>query len=357
MPSEQLIQNEARHAVFVNRYAGGLSNDFLPYLERLKKEISFVLNSDSETNFTRTRMNVMLREINKIQRGIYSEYEEALLEQLELFSEHEIDFEFDSMESINHSATASFAKPAPAQVWAAAVSSPLVFPDSNDVVLLKSFISGWTEREVKRVTGIINTGFALGETTQQIARKIAGKKGSLDVATRRASRAIARTATNHVSSVAREKMMMENDDIIVGYRWVSTLDSRTSSQCKSLDGREFKWTDKYKPLPPIHISCRSATVPVLDERFNFDRSNRTRASKGDEGGKQIAADTTYYSFLKNQSKAFQDETLGKTRGRLFRNGGLTSEEFAKLTVDQKFRPLNLKEMREKAPLVFEQAGL
>jgi len=37
------------------------------------------------------------------------------------------------------------------------------------------------------------------------------------------------------------------------YRYLATLDSRTSAICRSLDGKEFKYGDG--PLPPVHFNC------------------------------------------------------------------------------------------------------
>ena len=167
-----------------------------------------------------------------------------------------------------------------------------------------------------------------------------------------------RKVTNHISAIAREMMMLDNRDIVIGYEWVSTLDSRTSGQCRSLDGNVFLFSKSgFKPQPPIHPNCRSTTAPVLDKRFSLDDGTETRASKGAEGGQQVKATTTYYSFLKAQPKSFIDDTIGPTRGKLLRNGGLTANEFARLTVDQKYRPLNLKEMEAKNPLAVEKAGI
>jgi SPP1 gp7 family putative phage head morphogenesis protein len=44
------------------------------------------------------------------------------------------------------------------------------------------------------------------------------------------------------------------------YRYVATLDSRTSSICAALDGREFEYGKG--PMPPQHFNCRSTTVPI-----------------------------------------------------------------------------------------------
>jgi len=355
---DQSIQNESRHAVFINRFAGGLSKEFIPFLDQIKKEINNELMNADVTMTAGLKLRRLIKSISEIQTGIYSEYNESLIEQLELFSEHEINFELKSLDDVILSGSVELSSPAPTQVWAAARTSPMIFPDSNDTVLLKPFIKNWSTNEVRRVSNIITTGFITGETNQQIAKKITGKGGHLDKRTVANNKAIVRTATSHVSSIAREKTMMDNDDIVIGYEWISTLDSRTSSQCKSLDGQVFLWKDKgYKPRPPIHPNERSVTGPVFDKRFMLDDGTETRASAGASGGKQVKADSTYYSWLKTQPVAFQNETLGPTRGKLFRNGGLSSDEFAKLSVDQKFRPLTLDEMKAKDPLSFEKAGL
>src|SRR3546814_15905752 len=64
-----------------------------------------------------------------------------------------------------------------------------------------------------------------------------------------------------------------NADLVKRYRWVSTLDDRTSEICQSLDGTE--WPVGEGPLPPILPNCRSRIVPVLDERFAFLREGAT----------------------------------------------------------------------------------
>jgi hypothetical protein len=104
-------------------------------------------------------------------------------------------------------------------------------------------------------------------------------------------------------------------------------------------------------------NCRSVVTSVLSEEFDFLDEGATRASKGAEGGKQVSADTTYYSWLKTQPVAFQNAAIGTSRATLLRNGGLTSDEFARLSLGKNFNPLTLDEMRRLEPAVFERAGL
>ncbi|MCP4491132.1 MAG: hypothetical protein GY820_28025 [Gammaproteobacteria bacterium] len=72
---------------------------------------------------------------------------------------------------------------------------------------------------------------------------------------------------------------------------------------------------------------------------------------------QVSAKETYYSLLKKQPRDYVLDTLGKTRGKLFLDGGLSASEFANLTTNQKFRPLTNKELRAKDPQLFVDAGL
>ena len=128
-----------------------------------------------------------------------------------------------------------------------------------------------------------------------------------------------------------------------------------SKVCASLDGMRFKIGEG--PLPPIHPNCRSVVTPVLSERFDFLKEGATRPSKGADGVELVPSDQTYYSWLKDQPVAFQNDAIGATRAKLLRDGGLSSEEFARLSLDKNFQPLTLDAMESKAPAVFEKAGV
>lgn len=96
----------------------------------------------------------------------------------------------------------------------------------------------------------------------------------------------------------------------------------------------------------IAHNCRSTTAPVISSEFDFLDKGAKRAARGADGGQQVSADTTYYEFLKQQPAWFQDEALGPVRGKIFRNSGITPEEFRVISVDGFGRPLTLKEMAE-----------
>ena len=126
-----------------------------------------------------------------------------------------------------------------------------------------------------------------------------------------------------------------------------------------MDGEIFLNSDSgYKPKPPIHPQCRSTTTPYLDPKYGQDILGTKRAERGPSGKTSMTSSKqTYYEWLKKQPVSFQKEALGATRYKLFRDGGLTSKEFSKLTTDELFRPLTLEEMRRKNPMVFEKANI
>nr|DAG80644.1 MAG TPA: minor capsid protein [Caudoviricetes sp.] len=96
----------------------------------------------------------------------------------------------------------------------------------------------------------------------------------------------------------------------------------------------------------IAHNCRSTTAPVISSEFDFLDKGAKRAAKGADGGTQVSADTTYYEFLEQQPAWFVDEALGPVRGKIFRNSGISPEEFRVISVDGFGNPLTLKQMAE-----------
>lgn len=369
MPAEQLTEQTTRHSVYTQRFAGRLANLFDPYLTRLTREIKLIMVDAPETTQSIRRINQLISEWRSVSLSIYGEYnEDVLYEELQPFAVNESEWELDNLKSVVKSPSITLAAPAPVQVWAAVNSTPLIFPDSNGVKLLEPFIKDWEKGQIEAVSDIIRTGFITGRTSQQITQDIAGKNGYLDNQNRKSIKTMVRTATNQVSNVARRETLDENDDIVIGYQIIATLDSRTSSICRHHDqGKVFNkglivWADgsrvktKVRPMPAFHPNCRTSIIAILDERYAIDESAATRASKGVSGGKQVNATENYYSWLKKQGEQgkkgleFVQDVLGKERGDLLVNGGLTSERFQRLTIDELFRPIPLDELRKKQSL-------
>jgi SPP1 gp7 family putative phage head morphogenesis protein len=339
----------SRHAHFIERYKTGQYNRLKPFLNRAIRSLSDELLK-TNTVTSQLRIEAKLKLIEQIMVNELSGFTDDFQEQLRLFAESEAGF---GIKSMGQFVTADFVNPSPAQLWAAVNARPF----NNK--LLKDSLNEFTTLQSRLVRDTVSTGFFEGKTTQEIVRQIVGtksqnfKNGILEVTRNSASRMV-RTAINHTASVAKDKLFQDNSDIAPYYEWVSTLDSRTSLTCMSLDGKIF--TVGKGKLPPAHFNCRSTTAPLLIGEFTIkngvvtkDSSNFTRASI--DG--QVDSDLNYNDWLKKQSKAFQIEALGPARAKLFREGGLTVDKFT----DRLDSPLNLNELEQKYPLAFGKADI
>ena len=197
-------------------------------------------------------------------------------------------------------------------------------------------------------TTAIKIGMANGDSIPQIKNRLlgtkSGKGGVLGTSTRDAN-TIARTLTNHVNNQAKESVYKENQDVIKAVEYVATLDDRTSDICMRLDGKIFPVDSGARP--PQHPNCRSTTTPVtkswkelgipLDEADEGIRASQTGA---------VPEKTTYGEWLKTQNSSVQNEALGATRARLFRNGQITVDKLTKANQI----PRNIKQIEQAAGL-------
>jgi SPP1 gp7 family putative phage head morphogenesis protein len=204
--------------------------------------------------------------------------------------------------------------------------------------------------QAERFSQVVRQGLLTGEPTPAIAKRLIGslersddrlrfgqaperiskplKKiiaagGELTAATDNQITALVRTSINQVANTASQQVYEANPDITSKYRYVATLDTRTSAICRALDGKEFPYGKG--PTPPQHFNCRSTTVPVIDyEGLGFTPPPEgTRASAGG----QVPADTTYGEWLANKQKGESDadllrrqaQALGAGRVQYFRN--------------------------------------
>lgn len=354
MLNAQLVEQTTRHAVYLERLKSGEVNQFAAFLRDIDGSVRERLQKVDITAFTRSRLEVFLASTEKTLGQIFNSYYDELAGNLTDIAEYEAGFEARSIDSVL--VNAEMAVASPAQLRAAVFSAPLSVRGADGGKLLEPFIKDWSGVETKRVSGLIRQGYAEGRTTQQIIQSIRGTKannyrdGALAITQRNAD-AIVRTGVQHVANNARAATWSQNSDIVTAYQWVSTLDSRTSAQCRALDGTQFK-TGK-GPLPPIHIRCRSTTVAVLSGKYKQLMDDATRASVNG----QVAANETYYSWLKKQPVSFIDDTIGPSRRKLLLDGGIDAERFSAMNLDRDFKPLSLKEMRAKEPLAFERSGL
>ncbi|WP_203246331.1 minor capsid protein [Sporosarcina beigongshangi] len=106
----------------------------------------------------------------------------------------------------------------------------------------------------------ITNGLIRGSSVQRMSRELSDK---MDSSYKNSLRLI-RTETAEVLTSASSKSYEEYR--LDEYQFMATLDKKTSSVCKGLDGQVFKLKDKQAGVnaSPMHANCRSCIVPYFD---------------------------------------------------------------------------------------------
>ena len=187
----------------------------------------------------------------------------------------------------------------------------------------------------------VRTGLLSNETTNQISKQLRGKLNFEATGTLASIKArggigttiannqidtIVRTSVNQVSNAAVNSVFQANSDMIDRYKYVATLDSRTSAICGRLDGQIFKMGKG--PQPPQHFNCRSTIVPIIKDsflkQFGLDQDDlqegTVRPSKTglSDRGKLIPANENYAVWLSKQDIATQNKVFGIEKSKIFR---------------------------------------
>jgi len=204
----------------------------------------------------------------------------------------------------------------------------------NGKVLEKSF-RGLAESQADLFAKTVRNGLLTGESADQIARQLKGRLrfgqpgslrqiaqagGQVTAAANHQVNAMVRTSINQVANEASQQVYKANQDVTRRYRYVATLDSKTSAICRALDGQEFDYGKG--PTPPQHFNCRSTTVPVIDySGLGIDPPPPSQlrrpnsAFKGTQAvrGQGVPDNETYGQWLDKQSMATKQDVLGKSK--------------------------------------------
>jgi SPP1 gp7 family putative phage head morphogenesis protein len=192
----------------------------------------------------------------------------------------------------------------------------------NGAVVEKAF-RGIAVDQAERFSQVVRNGLLTGETTPDIAKRLIGSLqfgeeaktvrqliaagGQSTAVANNQVMSLVRTSINQVANTAAMQVYEANQDITKKYKYVATLDSRTSAICRALDGKEFEYGKG--PTPPQHFGCRSTIVAVIDSAILPPSTIAKRASRGGP----VPADMTYGEWLAKQPASVQAEALGASK--------------------------------------------
>lgn len=225
---------------------------------------------------------------------------------------------------------------------------------------VEEMINGMEEAFAREFKRIVREGYMMGETNDEIARRISGytdregayHAGIAEGVARKSAERMVRTATMGIANAVREEVFRSNEEVIKGREWLATLDTRTCLECAARDGKA--WDMEGRPIgehsipyapPPKHRNCRCVLTPVLRSWeelgiYGFeDFDEGTRASM--DG--QVSGSMTFEDWFETLDAARQEAILGKGRYELYKSGKISFSDL----VDQNGRGLTVEELYKK----------
>lgn len=364
---EQLADALIGRQIDIFRFTAGERRAVLRMLERLEDELVelLVYSGRKLTDTSRADKAALLRQAQELIAAYYAAHADEFAADLSGLGEFE-----------SRAVAANLAAAFAGQV------APKLPPEGFFRALIKdTLIQGapsaqWWQRQggdlAFRFGNEVRQGIAAAESNAQIIQRIRGRSvgykvidgkrvhafagGLMDTARHNVA-ALVQTSVQTVANASRMATFEANDDLIKGYRQLSTLDSHTTVICVGYAGRE--WDKKKEPvghdLPfvspkgaatgtPRHWNCRSL-ISLITKSFRdlgLDIPDFKPATRAASGG-PVAAGTTFEQFLDRKGPKFADDLLGPGRAQLYRDGKVTLGQL----LDQSGRPLSLAELRRR----------
>jgi SPP1 gp7 family putative phage head morphogenesis protein len=352
--NERLADAATQHAMDTARYSNGVVKRLIALLNRVDADLFRALIEALErlpaSQFTVERLDALLQSARELNARAYAALRSGLEVEMRDLAGYEADHQAQLF-AATLPAEVSFARINVEQTYSAALARPM------QGRLMREWAASIEADKMTRIRDALRIGYVEGQTIDQMVRRIRGTRargyedGIIEI-DRRNAQAVVRTATQHVASVTRNRFYQANTDLIKGERYTATIDGRTTLRCASLDGKLFKLGEG--PMPPIHWNCRSVRTPVLKSwrDLGIDADDLPASTRASMDG-QIPEDTTFGEWLRGKPAAFQDDYLGPTKGKLFRDGKLPIDRFVSRNGDE----LTIRQLRERDAKAFAAAGL
>lgn len=157
-------------------------------------------------------------------------------------------------------------------------------------------------------------GFMTGRSGRKTAKMIEQRMGVGAMEARR----LVRTESTYVANFAELESYKESG--VSRYRYVATLDMRTSEVCQRLDGMEFDVADASpgENIPPMHPWCRSTTIAAMDSDILAKMKRRAKDPVTGEYT-EVPADMTYAQWIKHVDENHGSGTWETERQKILKS--------------------------------------
>lgn len=229
---EKIVESLRPHAINLLRYDANVRREVLKILKLLEADLIeqlFKSEMGSDGSVAQSRARSLLSQAESTISAHYGEVSRAHLEMLEPLAAVENEFLAKAFEGAFRT-----------NMLTDKLTAGQLKTIASDTLIRGAPSSEWWSRQsdslTQRFSDEIRAGLALGETNQDLVRRVRGRQengftdGVMAVPTRDAQ-ALVRSSVQAVANQTRVEFYQENDDVVKGYIYHATLDNRTTQQC------------------------------------------------------------------------------------------------------------------------------
>lgn len=217
--------------------------------------------------------------------------------------------------------------------------------------ILKKKWSGqnYSERvwnNTQKVADALKEELMIGALTGKTEKEMTDSINEQFLSGRNKARRLVRTESSYIHNEAH--FQAYKDYGIEEYRFVATLDLRTSQICRERDGSVYRVNDKKIGVnaPPMHPWCRSTTIMNLDDETMHDLERFARDPVTGERMK-VPADETYKEWYQRMVEKHGAEAIN-TAGKSTKNYSSDKVQYQNYinVLGNKFVPDTLEEFQK-----------
>ena len=231
----------------INKLEKKLLKSFKDARKEVLNELKIVYADIESTEYTKYQIDNLLTSINNALDNLYSNNEKEVNKGLaDIYKEMDKQASIDLNNSFN-TVNENLVRETLKTNWSGLSFSERIWEHRRSLALT--------------IKSELNKGFIRGESLQDISKIISDK---FDTSFSNAMRLV-RTESCWVMNEATVNNYKENG--IKEYEFMAFLDSKTSKECRDLDGKKFS-IEEYQAgvnLPPLHPNCRSCIVPIVED--------------------------------------------------------------------------------------------
>ena len=345
--AETALATTLSHEIALIRFSRSLGRNAQPHIDVIMKALREELLS-TDTIPTKKRRDELIALVNELIGVELGGWDDELEKELVALAKEEAKFHQAALSNL---VGQKIARPTLESITKTAFNTEMVL--NGQAYTVDERIRNYNANSADRIKRIIKGGWRDGITTYEMSQQIMGRQNSsVSNQMKRGAYTLTKDVTSHISSTAKTSVGMANQDIVVGERHVSTLDSRTSPICQrlgSLDGGGKRYI--YAEVgynfakPPLHWGCRSTHAFILSEEFEELEEPRTRPSVVQGKAKRVDSEKSWMQLAK-ENPSLARESLGEDRAKVL--DAMSAEEFTKIAYDRLNQPIPLDELVKKS---------